>query len=83
MNASLMQAWFRQHRDLRVGPEMSQYVLRRWQAGRAATSSAVSALPPQSITVLGAEARTGRPVRVEITADMMARAIGDSSRQVT
>ena len=57
MDASQVQQIFLERLGLRIGPEMSRYVLSR------ITSGQDSPMPLGAIPVMGGDARTGIPVR--------------------
>lgn len=57
MSADELQQWFREHLQLRLGSAMSEYVL-----GRCRSSNS----PDVDITIMGADARTGLPIRTTV-----------------
>ena len=57
MDAEQLRHIFLERLGLRIGPEMSRYVLRRIESGHD------SPMPLGAIPVMAADARTGAPVR--------------------
>ena len=60
MDASELQTIFLKRLGIRIGPEMSNYVLNR-----------LTSAPQQPIPVMGGNARTGVPIRAEFPSETL------------